>query len=193
MKISKMNGLFQITLWMLLIAGVVNIANAQTKYFTREGVIEFSSDAPMEKIEAKNNKVASIIETATGKVNFVVLIKSFHFEKALMQEHFNENYMESDKYPKATFEGKISNPDDIKWDKPGTYKTKVKGNMTIHGVTKEVTGDGNIVIKDGGTMELTSAIKITVADYKIEIPNLVKDNIAKTVDVTISGKYNSTK
>ncbi|MEK7253941.1 MAG: YceI family protein, partial [Bacteroidota bacterium] len=79
------------------------------KYFTREGKITFVSDAAMEKIEAVTNSATSVIDMATGAVEFAVLIKGFQFKKALMQEHFNENYMESSKFPKATFKGKIDN------------------------------------------------------------------------------------
>ena len=158
---------------------------AQGKYFTREGNIQFKSEAPMEKIEAKNNKVSSAIDTKSGKVEFAVLIKSFHFEKALMQEHFNENYMESDKFPKSTFAGNISNLKDINFTKDGTYKANVSGKLTIHGVTKDVATTGMIKVK-GGVVNVTNTFRVKLADYGIEIPSVVKDKIAKDVEIIIN-------
>lgn len=163
-------------------------ATAQGKYFTREGNIQFKSDAPMEKIEAKNNKVSSAIDSKTGKVEFSVLIKSFLFEKALMQEHFNENYMESDKFPKSTFAGNITNLKDINFTKDGTYKANVSGKLTIHGVTKDVATVGTIKVK-GGVVNVTNTFKVKLADYGIEIPSVVKEKIAKDVDIIVNSDY----
>ena len=139
----------------------------------------------MEKIEAKNNKVSSVIDTKSGKVEFAVLIKSFHFEKALMQEHFNENYMESDKFPKSTFAGNITNLKDINFTKDGTYKANVSGKLTIHGVTKDVATAGMIKVK-GGVVNVTNTFRVKLADYGIEIPSVVKDKIAKDVEIIIN-------
>src|SRR5690606_25912300 len=105
----------------LLIGLIAPVLNAQGKYFTKEGKISFSSDAPMEKIEAHNRKANSVIDAASGKMEWSVLIKAFQFEKALMQEHFNENYMESDKFPKAVFKGVIQQHDKIDWTKDGVH------------------------------------------------------------------------
>ncbi len=166
---------------------VVSLASAQ-KYFTREGKISFFSDAPMEKIEAHNTKATSVWDTESGKMEFAVLIKAFQFEKALMQEHFNENYMESDKYPKATFKGEIADTKKVNLSKDGEYPVTVKGQMEIHGVTKELQAPGKIIVK-GGAVKATSSFEVAVADYNIQIPAVVRDNIAKTVRIDVDVDY----
>ena len=171
----------------LLLVFFLSSLGAQ-KYFTRSGTISFSSDAPIEKIEATNSKATSIFDVETGKMQFAVLIKGFQFEKALMQQHFNENYMESSKFPKATFKGQIVDIDSVDFLRDGEYPVKVKGNLTIHGETKEVEADGNFVIKDGIVTALSSFL-IAVTDFKIDIPKLVRDNIAETVRIDINGEY----
>ncbi len=158
------------------------------KYFTREGKITFVSDAAMEKIEAVTNSATSVIDMATGAVEFAVLIKGFQFKKALMQEHFNENYMESSKFPKATFKGKIDNFSSVNLKKDGTYPVTTKGKLTIHGVTKDVDLKGQFVVK-GGAISGTSTFNLAVADYDIKIPSVVKDNVAKVVKVDVSCNY----
>ena len=158
------------------------------KYFTRTGNIVFSSEAPMEKIEASNQKATSVLDASSGKMEFAVLIKAFQFEKALMQEHFNENYMESDKFPKALFKGAIVDMSKIDLSSDGTYAVKVKGDLTIHGETKEVESDGTIVVKNG-KISATSTFEIAVADYKISIPKVVRDNIAKVVAIVVNINY----
>ena len=169
-----------------LIVLVFALSNLEAqKYFTREGKVSFFSNAPMEKIEAHNNSATGIVDFETGKMEFAVLIKAFQFEKALMQEHFNENYMESGKFPKATFKGEITNKNEVNFVKAGTYKVKVKGDMTIHGVTKPMEATGTLSIKEG-SVALASEFEITVADYGIQIPAVVKDNIAKIVKVNLA-------
>ena len=161
----------------LLVFAVSFAAQAQDKYFTKTGKISFFSSTPMENIEAHNSKSTSVIDTKTGKMEFATLMKAFDFEKALMQEHFNENYVESDKYPKATFSGAITNLSDVNFKKDGTYKVKVKGNLTMHGVTKEVEAPGTITVK-GNQISANSTFNVAPEDYKIEIPKLVREKIA---------------
>jgi polyisoprenoid-binding protein YceI len=158
------------------------------KYFTRDGKVTFSSDAPMEKIEAVNNKVSSVFDTETGALEFAVLIKSFHFQKALMEEHFNENYMESTKYPKAIFKGKITNLGSINLKTNGDYRGAVQGDLTIHGITKPIQADAMLKVSDG-TIHATSSFQVAVADYNIEIPKVVRENIAKIVQVNVTIDY----
>ncbi|MCB0547887.1 MAG: YceI family protein [Phaeodactylibacter sp.] len=165
--------------------------NAQ-KYFTREGKVSFFSDAPMEKIEARNSKATVVVDAETGKMEFAVLIKAFQFEKALMQEHFNENYMESNQYPKALFKGAVTNMDAINLGKDGEYSAKVKGELTIHGVTNEIETTGKFSVK-GGNIVATSSFTVLVADYKIEIPAVVRDNIAKEVRIDIEAALQELK
>jgi len=162
--------------------------NAQSKYFTREGNVQFLSKAPMEEINAVNRKVTSVLDISTGQIEFSVLMKAFEFQKALMQEHFNENYVESDKYPKTVFKGTIDNASDIKWTTDGTYPVKVNGKMTLHGVTKDVSVPGTIEIK-GGRILAKSTFNILIADYDIEIPKLVKDKVSESVKVDVDMKY----
>ena len=169
-----------------LIAASFNL-QAQ-KYFTRAGEISFNSDTPMEKIEAENKTVSSVFDSESGKIQFAVLIKAFHFEKALMQEHFNENYMESSKFPKATFKGEVKNLADINLSKDGTYEAVVEGKMTIHGKTQTVETTGTFTVADG-QITATSAFEIAVADYGIKIPKVVRENIAKIVVIAVNLKY----
>lgn len=153
------------------------------KYITRSGKVSFFSATSIENIEAFNNEAGAAIDCKTGDVIFQVPIKSFKFEKQLMQDHFNEDYMESDKFPKALFKGKI-NPADIA-DKDGTYKTTVKGQLTIHGETKEVTVPGTVTIK-GGQLTVDAKFKVKPADYKIKIPSVAASKIAQQIEVTVS-------
>lgn len=175
---------------LLLFAIVLLFSNSiqAQKYFTRTGNIVFSSDTPMEKIEASNQKATSVLDVKTGRIEFAVLIKAFQFEKALMQEHFNENYMDSDNFPKALFKGTILDISKVDLLVDGTYPVKVKGALTIHGETNEVETDGTILIKNG-KISASSAFEVIVADYKIEIPKIVRDNIAKIVSITVNIDY----
>lgn len=154
------------------------------KYFTREGKVSFYSDAPVEKIEAHNSKATAVLDAGSGNMEFAVLIKAFQFEKALMQEHFNENYMESDKFPKALFKGEVLNLDKVNLEKDGEYPVKVKGSLTIHGVTNEIESPGKFIVKDGN-ITASSSFTVEVADYDIQIPAVVRDNIAKEVRINI--------
>ena len=152
---------------------------------TRNGKISFFSRTPMENIDAVNNEVLGVMDLKKGEIAFAVLIKGFHFERALMEEHFNENYMESSKYPKATFKGMIDNYKTVDLTKNGKYNVKISGDLTMHGVTQKVATDGQIVVNNG-KIEATSAFNVALADYKITIPALVKDQISKTVKITIT-------
>lgn len=163
------------------------------KYFTKEGKIAFFSDASLEKIEAHNQKATSVLDAESGKMEFAVLIKAFQFEKALMQEHFNENYLESSKYPKAVFKGEIADFNTVvNLKKDGEYPVKVKGDLTIHGVTKAVETNAVFVVSNG-TINANSSLTVALADYKIEIPAVVRDNIAKTVRIDIKVQYQELK
>ena len=162
-------------------------ANAQ-KYMTKNGFIGFYSKTSMEEIKADNNQVAGVIDAGTGEMVFQVLIKSFHFEKALMEEHFNENYMESEKYPKSTFKGKISNLSSVNFSKNGTYEVTVDGDLTLHNVTNKVNIKGTIEVITGG-INASSKFLIVPEDYKIEIPSVVREKINKNLEVTVSMKY----
>lgn len=158
------------------------------KYFSKTGKISFYSDAPMEKIEAHNSTASTVLDISTGNVEWAVLIQGFKFEKALMQEHFNENYMESTTYPKAKFKGKIDNLADVNFKKDGDYNVNVSGQLEMHGVTKPVNATGVITVK-GGNISAKSKFSVAVADYGIQIPKVVAENIAKNVDINVHADY----
>jgi len=159
-----------------------------TKYFTRDGVITFYSDAPLEKISGVNNQVNSLINDSSGAIEFTVLVKGFEFQKALMQEHFNENYMESDKYPKAIFKGTITNKETVKWTVDGEYPVTIAGKMTLHGVTKDLTAKGKILVSKG-EVSSTSTFNILISDYGISIPSVVKDKVSNSVKIEVAATY----
>ncbi len=171
------------TIFLSLIVSV----NAQ-KYMTKNGFIGFYGHTPMEDIKADNNQVASVLDISTGDLVFQVLIKSFHFERALMEEHFNENYMESDKFPKATFKGKITNLSSVNFAKNGTYDVTVEGELTIRDATNKINAKGTIEVITGG-INANSKFLISPEDYKINIPGVVREKIAKNLEVTATIKY----
>jgi YceI-like domain len=167
----------------------VMFANAQNMYITKTGKVSFYSRAKSpEKVEADNNEVSSIINSQTGDFVFQLLLKSFHFEKALMEEHFNENYVESGKFPKATFKGKITNLAAVNFTKDGAYPVTVQGDLTMHGVTNKVSSTGSITVK-AGKIAAFSKFLIKLKDYKISIPGVVGDKISEEIDITVDCKY----
>ena len=166
---------------------IVNVGFAQGKYFTRTGHISFFSEAALENIDAHNHQGTCILDSESGALALSVLIKGFEFEKALMQEHFNENYLESHKFPKSTFKGKIVNLDDVNFKDNGKYDVEVQGELTIHGETNTVSSAGILEVADN-TINATASFPVTVNDYKIKIPKTVIDNIAKVVEVKVALK-----
>jgi len=160
------------------------------KLLTREGYVKFFSDAPLEDIEAETRQMSSIINTADGSFAFLIPIKSFNFEKALMQEHFNENYLESGQYPNATFKGKISNLSDIDFAQDGRYEAIMKGTMEIHGVSREIEEKVTLIVQDG-VVSLETIFTVKAADYAIKIPAGKADNISEVMEVTVKAEYAS--
>jgi polyisoprenoid-binding protein YceI len=182
--INPMNNMMK-KLWLLAVAVVtVSAASAQGKFMTRTGKVSFYSHTAVEDIKADNDQASAVLDPATGSIAFTTLIKSFKFEKALMQEHFNENYMESDKYPKSTFTGKIKDLSAVNFTKDGEYKVEVEGNLTMKDKTNPVTVPGTITVKEG---KVTTKAKFNVkpADYNIDIPAVVKEKIAQEIEVTV--------
>ena len=176
---------------LLLIAAIsfaaINTTHAQT-YLTKNGKISFFSTTSVENINAVNNQVVSVLNSQTGSLQFSVQIKGFLFKKAMMQEHFNESYIESDKYPKATFKGTITDISKVNFAKDGTYTVSVTGDLSLHNVTRKITVPGTISIS-GGKVNATSKFTVLVGDYKINIPNDVKDHISKTIEITVDCNY----
>ena len=184
----------QFILFFLLIITITGSLNAQDKYFTKSGKISFDATTPKspENIDGVNKSVICVMDTKTGNIQFSVLMKGFEFERALMQEHFNENYMESNKFPKSDFKGNIANNGVITFTKEGTYNLKVKGKLTIHGVTKEVETEGKLVIKSG-TMSLSADFSVELSDYNISVPSIVSDKLSKTAKVKVDCKLEPLK
>jgi polyisoprenoid-binding protein YceI len=162
---------------------LTNIVNAQ-KFITKNGTIKFRSDAKLEKIEAVNKQVNCAFDLANNNIVFKVLIKSFEFEKALMQEHFNENYMESDKFPVSTFSGSLAGFDKANISKNGSYNVIVDGKLSIHGVTKAVKEKGTIEVKNGKIIA-ASTFTVKLKDYNIKIPNAVFNKISEEITISV--------
>lgn len=161
---------------------------AQTKYLTKSGFISFYSHTPFEDIKADNNQVASILDIGSGEIIFEILMRSFKFDRALMEEHFNENYVESNKYPKAKFKGKITNLSSVDFTKDGTYSAEVEGDMTIHNTTKPVKINGTFEVKDN-KLTGTSKFELDPKEYNIEIPSVVKTKFADKFQITVNMVY----
>jgi polyisoprenoid-binding protein YceI len=176
-----MKSIIKITMILAMLSGNV----FAQKYITKNGKISFFSDATMEKIEAHNDQVNAALDITTGDLVFKVLIKSFEFEKALMQEHFNENYLESDKYPNATYKGKINNTGEINYTKNGVYKVITEGELTIHGVMQKVKENGTIEVKDSKLI-MTAKFNVLLKDYNVRIPNNVLNNISETIQISVN-------
>jgi len=172
-------------LGVLLLFGTSSI-NAQSKYMTRNGLIRFEAEGPIkDDIKAVNNQGACVLDATTGDILFKIPIKSFVFKKALMQEHFNENYMESHKFPTAELKGKIEGLNAAMLQKTGVQQVMVAGKMTLHGVARDIREKGTLEVKDGKIM-LRSNFAVALADYNINIPKMVEDKLAKVAQVNLS-------
>ena len=172
---------------LIFLLNIVLAVNAQ-KFMTKNGYIGFFSHTPMEDIKADNNQVVGALDITSGEMVFQALIKSFHFDRALMEEHFNENYMESDKFPKSIFKGKITNLSSVDFTKNGKYDVTVEGDLTIHDVTNKISTKGSIEVITGG-INASSKFKIVPEDYKISIPGVVREKFDKAMEVTVTMKY----
>ncbi|MEO6759079.1 MAG: YceI family protein [Saprospiraceae bacterium] len=165
---------------------------ASQRYFTRDANVYFNATSPLEKIEATSKTGTCVLDTQTGQMEWKVLIKGFQMEKALMQEHFNENYMESSKYPTAQFKGTITNLAAVNFKQDGKYGAQVKGQLILHGVTKDVDLAGTIKV-NAGTITLFSSFQVLAADYGITIPALMRDKIAQVINVSVEGQLQPMK
>ncbi|MCS6978931.1 MAG: YceI family protein [Flavobacteriales bacterium] len=155
------------------------------KYMTRTGVIRFFSEAPLENIEAINRQVLAVYDAGSREMAFRVLIKGFEFEKAAMQDHFNRDYLHSDRFPQATFEGRIVEPENLSAGAGGPQKVKVTGQLTIHGVTKAVTENGTISFENGRVI-LASEFVIRLSDFNIKVPSDKVRNISNTIKIFVN-------
>lgn len=167
---------------MCILMGTVAFSQKMT---THKGEIKFEASMPaFEEIAATNNTVSSILDEKTGDFVALALIKAFKFKAPLMEEHFNENYIESSKFPKSTFKGKILNFDASKLSSEKTVYD-LEGDLTLHGVTKKIKTKIALVLNTG-KLFVTSNFSIKPEDYNIEIPSLVKNKIAQNVKIPIN-------
>ena len=172
----------------LILATLFSASTFAQTQITRSGKVQFYSDAKLEKIKAVTNEAKSILNTSTGDLAFELENVGFKFENALMQEHFNENYMESKKFPKSTFKGKIADLSKVNFTQDGTYDVTVAGDLTMHGVTNKVSTPGTITVK-AGKISAKAIFDVKLADYKIAVPTAVFQKIAETVKITVNCKY----
>ncbi|MDQ7948769.1 MAG: YceI family protein, partial [Pedobacter sp.] len=176
-RISKL-----ILLFVLVVAFFIS-ASAQN-YVGKNLKVNIFSSTPVEDIKASSLSGSAVLLTEKQELAVQVPIKSLEFDKKLMQEHFNENYMESDKYPMAKFKGNIEPR--LDWKKDGTYQVTAKGILTVHGVNQPRTITGKITIKDGA-ITLNSSFEVACAAHQIKIPSLVFTKIAEVIKVSVLG------
>ena len=172
--------------WPLLLLWLCLVPKAHAqKYLTRDGVVTFYSTSIIEDIEARSEQVAALVDLTSNQIAFTIPIKSFQFKRTLMQEHFNENYMESGRFPKSAFSGRIVDLNMEALQKGGSQRVNVEGDLTIHGVTKHMVVQGALEFQKGSLL-VHAYFSVAPADYSIEIPLLVRENIAKVVGIRVA-------
>lgn len=169
------------TICFIVLACLLYLPMQAQTFMTRNGNVSFFSKTPLEDIKAENSQAFAAVDLTKKSVAFTLLQRNFLFPKQLMQEHYNENYVESDKFPKAQFSGTFTG--DVP-NKPGTYKVQVSGQLTLHGVTQQITVPGELEVKDG-KVTAKSAFAVKPSDFNIKIPSLVKDKIASQINIQI--------
>jgi hypothetical protein len=179
----------KINILLVALLATVTGVRAQT-CLTKNGFIGFYSKTPLEDIRAENNQVYAIIDLGKKNLAFSVLLKGFIFTKELMQEHFNENYVESDKCPKSTFTGAYTG--DVFPDKDGSYQIQVKGNLNLHNVTRSIEIPATLEVSQG-KLSGHASFKVRPEDFNITIPSIVRDKIAKEMNVEIRISCNTQK
>ncbi|HVW97250.1 MAG TPA: YceI family protein [Mucilaginibacter sp.] len=174
----------------ILLAWMTIFQTGQDLYVCKNAQVTLFSTAPIEDINASTSRAVAVFNAATGDVSFMVPINSFQFPKSLMQEHFNADYMESDKYPRATFKGRISRKTDL--TKDGVYPVTASGELTVHGVTVDRTIPGTITVVNGLPV-MRSEFMVKCVDHHIEIPRIVFHNIAESIKITITASFTPSK
>lgn len=175
----------------MLLNNLAYRVNAQ-KYVTKSGKISFFSATPIENIEAISNKCGTALDLKSGALVTIIPIRSFKFDRSLMQEHFNENYLESHKYPNATFIGKIPELQNLDLSKNGTHNVTAVGELNIHNVSRSVIIPGILTIKNK-VISLESSFDIKCVDYNISIPKIVVTKIAEVIKVSLSNNLDLSK
>ncbi len=167
--------------YLLIAFSLCALSSVAQKYTVEKSVVSFFSKAKIEDITAQNTKASSIFNLESGDIAFSIPITEFEFAKSLMKEHFNEKYMDTEKFPKATFQGKITG---YQQKTSGPQVAKANGKLTVHGVTKEVEIPGTVEIT-GGSVLLHSKFMVKLDDYGVPRPQLLWQNIAEEVEVSI--------
>ncbi|PHX84220.1 MAG: polyisoprenoid-binding protein [Flavobacteriales bacterium] len=169
--------------FLFLAAIALSLSASAQKLTSKDSYARINASTPVEDVDAVLNNGVGILNTETNEAVWQLQMQSFTFKRALMQEHFNESYMESEKYPKATLKAKIEGVRD--WTKPATYKGTIKGQMEIHGVKKDVSVPSTITVNKDGSVTVESEFSVRTADYGIKIPTLVVMKVAEVVTVTV--------
>ncbi len=178
-----------IRLFLILISLTLMLSRSDAQmYYTKNGSISFFSKSSLQDIQADNNQVLSVLNAQSGAIQFSLLNNAFHFPKAKMEEDFNENYIESAKYPKSTFKGMITDISKVNFGADGKYAVTVNGELSIHGISKNITSPATITIKNGNVSAFAS-FHVLVKDYKINIPSIVVNKIAENIEVTVNCNY----
>jgi len=183
---SKLTSVFSLIVLILLI-GMTQTAHAQKVFATKSGQIYFNATGALVKIAAVNNQVDSKFVDATGQIIFGVLVKGFKFENQLMEDHFNENYMESTQFPKADFKGYITNIKEINFSKDGAYPIQVDGVLTIHGVSQKTSTKGTLTLAQGKAT-IAGDFSVKVKDYGIT-GLYIGEKIASEATIKLNCKY----
>ena len=178
------------TIMILSLLSVVTFAVAQKKKVTTSATIAFDATTPKDALPKAENKTAiASLDAKTGATAFEALIKSFTFSNPMMQDHFNAaNWMDSEKFPKATFKGKITNLAAVNFKKDGTYNADVAGDLTMHGVTKPVTTTATITVK-GNQVTSSSNFTVALADYNVTGPAIAAGKLAEVAKITVSASF----
>jgi polyisoprenoid-binding protein YceI len=170
------------TVKVIIVLTLMSITCEAQKYAAEKSEITFFSEAPMENIHARNKKSVALLDLSSGQLVFSAPVNAFQFEKGLMEEHFNEKYMETHKYPKSTFQGSIMN---FNPGKTGVQQVTAKGKLDLHGVTKEIEVPGTAEITSDKKIVIKTSFNVRLKDYNISIPQLLWQNIAEQVEVKL--------
>ncbi len=159
-----------------------SVTFAQEKLITKNGITTFEASVPsFEEVKAKNESVTCILNTKTGEIASLALIKGFKFKVALMEEHFNENYIESTRYPKATFRGVIKDFD-LKALTGSVKEFSINGKLEMHGKSKDISTIAKIKKTDKG-VEIETNFSVNASDFDITIPSVVKNKVSNKINV----------
>ena len=180
---------YNLSIFILAVLGLLssNQVFCQTSFSTKTAKINLFSTTPLEDVKAESNAGISVIVPKGKQILFQLSVKSLIFPRPLMQEHFNENYIESDKYPNAIFKGTLV--EDIDFTKDGTYPVTATGIFTVHGVAKQRTIAGKLIILNGNPA-ITCNFDVLCADHKIKIPKIVFTKIAENITISVHANYN---